>query len=151
MNDIKTMIMQYLNEVRIMQLATCAGQQPWCCTVEFAHDDAGNLYWISMPERRHSQEIAANSHVAGAMVSPQHGPGGVRGLQFEGDARQVDPAAAEELFQAYAERFSTNPWMGKAIASGVSPSRLYQLKPRRFVLYDEVNFPDQPHQEWHPN
>jgi uncharacterized protein YhbP (UPF0306 family) len=121
--------------------------QPWCCTVYFAVDNSHNLYWISTPDRRHSQEIAQNPKVAGAVVLP-HAPGDkVRGVQFQGLAREVGGDEFKELFQAYEERFS-RPGLAEEIRSGNNPHHLYQIKPELFVLFDELNFPGDARQEW---
>lgn len=36
------------------------------------------------------------------------------------------------------------------LLSGEDPHKLYQIKPELFVLFDEINFPDNPRQEWRP-
>lgn len=146
--NLQELIIKYLDEAKQMQLATCVGDQPWCSTVYFAHDDKHNLYWISTPERRHSKEIAVNPHVAAAIVL-QHTPGDkVRGLQLQGLAREVsDHSEITELISVYSSRFNRTD-LAESIISGQNPHRLYQLKPELFVLFDEVNFPDDPRQEW---
>jgi uncharacterized protein YhbP (UPF0306 family) len=145
------LITKHLQDAHIMQLATCVDNYPWCATVHFAADEQCNLYWLSLPSRRHSQQIATNAKVAGAIVPPGGEAPQVQGIQFEGEARMVtEPERIQEMLQTFADRYRTNSVTDEAIISGVAPVRLYQLKPSLFVLYDEVHFPDEPRQEWRP-
>ncbi|MBI2414593.1 pyridoxamine 5'-phosphate oxidase family protein [candidate division WWE3 bacterium] len=70
MPEIKDLITKYLEEARLMQVATSINNQPWACSVYFVFDNDFNLYWISTPKRRHSLEIKENSKVAGTIVLP---------------------------------------------------------------------------------
>lgn len=143
----QNLIVSYLDKTRLMQLATADNNQPWCCTVHFAHDNLHNLYWISDPHTKHSQHIAKNPNVAASMVVPISGPS-LPGIQVAGTAREItDPKEVELLFGAYAERYTAHNKLADII-SGKNPHHLYQLKPKQFILFDHVNFPDQPRQEW---
>lgn len=150
----RDLIIKYLDEARLMQIATALPQQgsnlpqPWVCTVYFAVDNLHNLFWLSTPDRRHSQEMAINPHVAGAITIPHTYGEPVRGLQFQGIARDVtDPNEIRHLFLAYGERYKLLG-LGEDIISGRNPHHFYEIKPQLFVLFDQVNFPDQHRQEW---
>ena len=148
MLKIQNYVVRYLDEARLMQVATCVDGQPWCCTVYFAHDNLNNLYWISLPDARHSQEIGQNAKVAGTIVLPHTYGGPVRGLQFEGTARAIfDDEEIRRLSAAYSERFGRAA-LASDLISGQNPHYLYQIKPEYFVLFDTRNFPNQPRQEW---
>ena len=145
---VQTAVVQYLDQARTMQIATVSGDQPWCASVYFAHDNAHNLYWISLPDTRHSQEIARNQRVAGAIALPHQYGEKVHGLQFQGVAREVsEPDEIARVIEAYAERYGRFS-LGQEIIQHATPVRLYQIKPTYFVRYDEHNFPEQPRQEW---
>lgn len=149
MPNVKDLIIKYLNEARIMQVATAIDNQPWACTVYFAFDQQCNLYWISKADRRHSQDIKQNPKVAGTIVLPHSYGEDIRGLQFQGTARQInDPKEVVELFASYANRYDCQEEANR-IASGQNPHKLYRVKPSLFVLFDEANFLDQARQEWH--
>lgn len=147
--SVENIIVEYLDEARQMQVATCVDGQPWCTTVYFAHDNAHNLYWISMPDARHSQEIVRNPQVAGAITLAIQPGQPVRGLQFSGTAQEIDLAHVRSNIEAYAERYERFT-LGEDIVRGTVPIRLYQIKPTSFILFDQQNFPQQPHQEWTP-
>jgi uncharacterized protein YhbP (UPF0306 family) len=130
-----------------MQLATVSGDQPWACTVHFAVDNLHNLYWLSNPSRRHSQDIAKNPKVAAAIVLPETA-GKIRGMSVQGVAWETtDPKEIEQHIVAFEERFGRHG-VGAEIISGKNANRLYQLKPEFFVLFDTINFPSDPRQEW---
>ncbi len=127
-----------------MQVATVRDNQPWIASVYFATDINLNLYWISRAGRRHSQDIAQNSKVGGAICLPHNYGQKVRGLQFEGTARQLTEKDAEQGFMIFRQRF----WIvDEASGNANDASYCYQLQPSLYVLFDEINFPDNPRQE----
>src|SRR5579883_3512628 len=108
--NVEELIRDYLKDAIVMQIATTHENKPWICTVHFAYDEKFNLYWISRPDRRHSQEIANNTSIAGAIVLPHVVGQKVRGIQFEGNAQQItDPTEAREALTYFAQRFHTAP------------------------------------------
>lgn len=145
--DPKNYIIKYLDTAQLMQVATSVDNQPWACSVYFAMDNAHSLYWLSRPDTEHSQSIAINPVVAGTVVLPPTYGEPVQGLQFAGTARQIPDEELEAAFEAYAEKFGAHSRLA-ALRDGSDPHRLYQIKPVRFVLFDELNFPDDPRQEW---
>jgi uncharacterized protein YhbP (UPF0306 family) len=145
--DLKQLIKDYLEEARMLQVATSKNDQPWVCTVYFAYDQDFNIYWISKPSRRHSEEIADNANAAGVIVLP-HTPGDkVRGIQFEGVAEKLaNPEQIKESIGYYEKRYN-RPGIGEDMISGKNEHVLYRIKPRLIVLFDELNFPDDPRRE----
>lgn len=148
--NLRVLIEDYLKRATLMQVATAKNNQPWACSVYFAYDDKLNLYWISLPTWRHSQELRANKKVAGTIVLP-HNPGDkVRGLQFQGVARELHQKnEVKYTLTYYAKRFHMSQKRVKAIIEGLVDGHLcYRIMPSLFVLFDEVNFPDEPRQEY---
>ncbi len=148
--EIRQLIKEYLNDARLMQVATSKDNQPWACSVYFAFDDEFNLFWISLPSTRHSQELKANQKVAGTIVLP-HTPGdAVRGIQFDGVAKEL--TTGEEFHHAlelYAKRMNMKEERRQKIADGKDEHNVYMIKPTLFVLFDSLNFPINPRQELH--
>lgn len=134
--NIEATIRAYLPQVIHLSLATCRNNKPWVCEVHFAYDDDLNLYFVSTPARRHSQEIAANPNVAGNIVT-QHDLGeAVRGVYFEGAAKQL--ADADEngpVFKLYDQRFDKGAWLKQEFQSATG-HRLYQITVSNFYLFD---------------
>jgi uncharacterized protein YhbP (UPF0306 family) len=146
--EVKQLVKQYLSgESQVMQIATVAGDQPWICTVYYVADNELNVYWLSLPDRRHSQEIAKHSKVAAAIAIKPDKP--VVGLQIEGDAEEItDAATIAAIMKQYVAKYSSGQSFYDNFISGKNQHRLYRLRPRLFVLFDEVNFPKDGRQEW---
>jgi uncharacterized protein YhbP (UPF0306 family) len=136
------LVNQYLGQQHMMQLATLAGDQPWCCTVYYFHDKVRNIYWASLPTRRHSQEIAEHNKVAAAIAIKFVKGQPVVGIQLSGSAEQLQPSEAIlPLAQQYAEKFGRDAaWVNDFVA-GTTGHRLYKLTLAELYLFDEVNFP----------
>lgn len=146
--NLKKLIVDYLNSARLMQIATSRNDQPWVCSVYFAFDKQLRLYWLSKSDRRHSVEIQLNQKIAGSIVLP-HAPGDkVRGIQFQGIAKELTGKSAISAgMNVYAKRFGMKEERIAAIISGTDGHACYQMIPSLYVLFDEVNFPEQPRQE----
>ncbi len=143
--DVTKIITQYLREAKVMQLATVNGGQPWICTVNYAIDDAGNLYWLSLRTRRHSLELRGSAAAAVAIVKD---PAVKQGLQLEGTATEVDLNDLERVHALYSERYSDKPErLEEARSTKHSAQTYYVFKPSRIQLHDEVNFPKNPQRE----
>lgn len=146
--DLKKLIHEYLKEAHIMQVATSKDNQPWACTVYFAFDSELNLYWISSTKRRHSEELRNNEKVGGA-VAIYHAPGEkVRGIQFEGVAKELTGEEAQKAMKHYTSRFEMKEERVKKIVEGSEDHLCYKITPKMFVLFDETNFPNDPRQEY---
>lgn len=135
------LIRQYLPSARMMQVATVSGSQPWICTVYFVEDDELNLYWLSLPTRRHSQEIAVHNKIAIAVPIKFDKP--VTGIQAEGTAEVVtDRQAIADVMERYVERYNSGQQFYDRFVAGQNQHALYRFTPTKYVLFDEVNFPD---------
>jgi uncharacterized protein YhbP (UPF0306 family) len=106
--DVEQVIREYIDKSLHMSLATVSGNKPWVCEVHFVYDDDLNLYWRSEASRRHSQEIAANSNVAGNIVK-QHELGEMpHGIYFEGRAEMLnDPETMTKIAPLFIQRQGT--------------------------------------------
>jgi uncharacterized protein YhbP (UPF0306 family) len=152
MNSVQNLVTQFLDQARQLQIATARGDQPWICTVYFVMDNSHNLYWVSKPDRRHSQEIAKNPKVAGSVSEGNVYGQPIRGVQFEGLAAEItDPKEIALHISAYEQRFQRQG-LGREIIAGTNPHHLFRITPTRFMLFDKANFPElDVAQEWLPN
>lgn len=136
---INKLVQKYLSEGRVMQLATSVQDTPWICTVYYVVYE-GEIYWLSWPERRHSQEIAENSQVAAAIVVKQDLP--VIGVQIEGAATEVsDVDIVKVAMELYVAKYDSGAKFYDAFVKGKNHHHMYRLTPRSIALFDEVNFP----------
>ena len=107
--DIEQLVRENITSTVHMSLGTSRDNRPWVCEVHFAYDDDLNLYFRSLPSRRHSQEIADNPHVAGNIVR-QHALGEMPlGVYFEGTAEKLAPGPEQDkAFACIQERLKAN-------------------------------------------
>ena len=93
-----------------MTLATAdADGRPWASPVWFATVDYREFFWLSSPEARHSQNIAARPEVAIVIFDSQQVPGEVEGAYIEATAKRVPEGELDR---------------GLAVFSGVSEAKL---------------------------
>ena len=145
---LKQLISDYLNKAQLMQVSTCINNQPWTCTVYFAFNEQLELYWISTPTRRHSIEISKNGSVSGTIVLSHSYGEKVRGLQFEGTALVInDPEQIKKEFTYYGNKYNCLE-RSERIINGSDKHKLYKIIAKEFVIFDEVNYPEDPRREF---
>lgn len=151
MEEVEKLIRDYLPGVVHMSLATCMDNKPWVCELHLVYDEDLNLYFLSKPSRRHSQEIAQNPNVAGNIVV-QHGlTDRPRGVYFEGTAEILAGITENsDAYKLYNTRFGLSDRMLNEIKNDESGHKFYKITPSSFVLFDTVNFPEDSRQEWRP-
>lgn len=91
--DREAIIREYIDKSLHLSLGTCIDNKPWVCEVHFVYDNHLNLYFRSLRSRRHSQEIANNSHVAGNIVKQHSIDEYPHAIYFEGTATIVEDEA----------------------------------------------------------
>lgn len=148
--EIEQLVREYLPEGDIMQLATIGDNKPWICTVYYVSDEALNVYWLSFPTRRHSQEIAQNNAVAITVPLKLDKP--VIGIQAEGLAEVVrDADTVKKVMKQYIEKYNSGKDFYSNFVAGKNQHYMYKCMPTNFVLFDEVDFTDKPRREWRQN
>jgi uncharacterized protein YhbP (UPF0306 family) len=94
-----------------MTLATADSDgRPWASPVWFAHDDLARFIWVSKPEARHSENIAARPHVALVVFDSRARVGEAEGVYVEAEALRVDPPDDEPLIQIFSAREAALGW-----------------------------------------
>lgn len=136
------LLKNYVEQGTVMQLATVANDKPWICTVYYVADEGMNIYWLSFPSRRHSREIAENAHVA--ITIPVKFDTPVIGVQAEGSASVVnDLDTILTVMKQYTQKYDVGHDFYDNFMNGTNQHHLYKFIPKTFVLFDEVNFPEQ--------
>lgn len=137
---------EYLALSPVMQLATSHNNHPWIANVYFVADESRAIYWLSVPERRHSKEIETNTHVAASIAVKQDLP--VIGIQAEGEVMIVlNEGEVKRILKAYTAKYNGagKDFYNRFIA-GTNQHQLYKLAPSHLVLFDEVHFKTDPQQ-----
>ena len=127
-DELKQQVLKYLETHNTMTLGTCSDDVPWAATVFYASDDF-RLYFFSMPDSRHCQNLAANPRVAVTVQEDYHDWQKIKGIQLEGTAVLVDSIIEKAKAMAvYARKYPevirlfTNP------ASGVFHKAFLKVK-----------------------
>ncbi len=143
--DVRSLPTEYLESAKLMQLATSVMNNPWVCSVWFAADDELNIYWFSSTIRRHSDEVLVNESVAGAIALPQEPDNAPRGVQFEGKAHKLlEAIEIEKAKSLFTGRIFSLEKIDDLIAN--RSHCFYMIEPAQYVLFDAINFPDNPKQ-----
>lgn len=138
--DIEKIVREYIATVIHMSLATCANNKPWVCEVHFSYDKDLNFFFLSKPERRHSQEILLNSKVSGSIIQEHKIGEAVRGVYLEGTAEVIQNVHEQHpAYRSYCERFGTGP--------EILDHGFYVVKVSDFYLFD--NREVEPGQKYH--
>ena len=127
-DQLKQQVLKYLETHNTMTLGTCSDDVPWAATVFYASDDF-RLYFFSVPDSRHCQNLAANPRVAVTVQEDYHDWQKIKGIQLEGTAILVDSIIEKAKAMAvYARKYPeviklfTNP------ASGVFHQAFLKVK-----------------------
>lgn len=147
--ETERLIKEYLPTGKTMQIATTQDNKPWICTVYYVADELQRLYWLSLPTRKHSKQLADNDKIAIAIAIKPDKP--VVGIQAQGCAEPVtDQGEVKHVMQLYINKYDG---AGKDFydnfIDGTSQHVLYRFTPDVFVLFDEENFePSESRKEW---
>ena len=147
--DLEELIREFLPSKNVLQLATSVNNQPWVCNVHYYSDDDLNMYWISTPQRRHSEEIKQNPRVAVVIKVHENTPNEnyIIGLSAEGTA-ELAGRDLGQINEAYMKKLDKPAQLMADIKDGSNPHEFYKFSPTKFVLFDTKNFPKEPRQEW---
>src|SRR5690606_22545845 len=123
-----------INGVNVMQIATCAGDKPYVVNVHYYADEAGNLYWISTPERRHSLELAANPNACVVIKIHENTAeeDWVIGVSIEGIVEYVGEDPGQDVALAFQQKLGKNPQLLEDIKTGSNPHKFYRLVPHAY-------------------
>lgn len=149
--NINEIYQNYLQDIKLMQLATCKDGQPWLCSVWYVMDEDGNIYYTSREKRRHSQEIMENNKVACTFVKDFVQGLGEKGqaLVISGSAEKLSGQDCVKPFELYNKE---NPKLSNMqsledFTNNVGPHYFFKITPTEKVWFDEQNFPDKPRQQ----
>ena len=132
---------QYVNQGRVMQLATIHNNQPRANSLYYvASDDLRHIYWLSEPTRRHSRDIVDNPNTGGTIVIKADLP--VIGVQFTGESSEVtDREEQKHILNQYNQKYGdTVEGLYDRMVLGKNKHHLYKIAIRELELFDEVNF-----------
>lgn len=131
-------IRQYLETHRVATLATSSGDLPWAAAVFYAMDGTV-LYFLSSPKSRHCRNLAKNPRVALTVQEEYADWLDIKGVQLEGEAREISGAEEERARKLYGEKFPVVGLVAKApaaIVKALAKVRWYKVEPERVYFVD---------------
>jgi uncharacterized protein YhbP (UPF0306 family) len=133
---IESTIREYITQIIHLSLATVKDGRPWVCEVHFSYDDQLDLYFVSSQETRHAQELIANPHVAGNIVTQHYKNQKVRCVDFEGTAIMLEGEEAESTaYKAYVDRYGASEGLLSEIKKDGN-TRFFKIAVDTFYLFD---------------
>ncbi|HEX5456267.1 MAG TPA: pyridoxamine 5'-phosphate oxidase family protein [Candidatus Saccharimonadales bacterium] len=143
--DPKKLAKEYLENIKIMQLATAENNKPWVCTVHFYADNELNLWWSSRTDRKHSQQLAGNSQASATVLVHENTSEEdyVIAITATGKA-ELMKGISKEVKQAYITKLDRPAYL----TPPNNMQEFYRLKPESIVVFDTKNFPKDPRQEF---
>ena len=109
-----------------------------CCGQNF------NLYWTSAKSRRHSKEISIHSQVAITVVRDTEQTGTTNYRRSD----EVADKDLEHVDRSYSYKFGDKGRLTEVRNADENGRAYYEFKPNSIELWDEVNFPDSPKQNY---
>jgi uncharacterized protein YhbP (UPF0306 family) len=142
MDDLRIVVNEILQKTYLFTLGTSQDNIPWTADLIFVHDDQFNLYWISSPDARHSQDILKNETVSATITLVEEGLG--RGIQIQGAAEQfVDNQKIFDIKHKHAMRMGRqvpNTLEDALNSQDVLGKVLYKLIPTQLFVISEPSF-----------
>jgi nitroimidazol reductase NimA-like FMN-containing flavoprotein (pyridoxamine 5'-phosphate oxidase superfamily) len=129
MPDHTTVARELIDSIQYLTLATADGEgRPWASPVWFAHEGYTHFLWVSKPDARHSQNLAARPEVAIVIFDSTVPPGTGQAVYVEATAELLDGEDATSsiaVFSARSEASGGPAWTSEDI-DAPAPLRLYR-------------------------
>ena len=139
--ELKRQILEYIEGHNTMTLGTSQGDVPWAATVFYASDGL-KLYFFSVPDSRHCQNLAVNPRVAVTIQEDYRDWRKIKGIQLEGKVAGVDSLIEKgKAMTVYARKYPevikifTNPASGLFYQAFLKV-KFYCVVPERIFYID---------------
>ncbi|MGB0888123.1 MAG: pyridoxamine 5'-phosphate oxidase family protein [Vicingaceae bacterium] len=99
-------ILKYLEETKVLTLATCVDNTPYCANCFYVFDAENNfLIFLSDDKTRHITEAMANNKVAGTIDKAVTTVAKIQGLQFTGTFINPTTEEQQDFYKVYYDKF----------------------------------------------
>jgi hypothetical protein len=143
--DPRRLLVDGVGAATLMQVATVGDTGfPALCHVWFqAEFEPDRLTFLSREDREHVINLRNDPRVAAsiALEVPSGLGSPVRGVTLSGLAQEIPGIALPDAAARFVTRW---PRAAAALDRARVRSRLYEITVLRWVLFDEINFPDEP-------
>lgn len=121
----KEHICRFLNAQHVLTLATCWEGEMWCANCFYAFDEARMaLYFMTETRTRHGGMLLNNPKVAGTIAHQTKTIALIRGLQFSGEAVQLQGEDEQRARSFYYQQFPA----ARLMSAPVWKLSLHQIK-----------------------
>lgn len=94
-----------LDRTEFMAISTLGSNGTWTCPVQFSYDKNINLYFKSMPNSRHMENLSKNPNISVAIFNTNRINDNVIGIQLSGNAEILkSKESVEEAAKHHYER-----------------------------------------------
>lgn len=132
-------ILEELRRNTVLTLAAVGVAGPHAVSLFYAHDNF-DIYWLSDPKTRHSQNVAYSPSTAVTIAAQQTDYHKIKGLQMEGETRRLgDASEATAGFDLLVDRypFLKQFAVGK-LARHLEAAAVYSFRPAKITLIDNA-------------
>ncbi|MDO8593798.1 MAG: pyridoxamine 5'-phosphate oxidase family protein [bacterium] len=135
--ELKNLVRAVIEDAYVMSLGTADKGGVWVADLIYVSDEDLNLYWISMPNARHSRAIEQNNKVA-CTITANSTTNKERALQIEGIVERINGPLFECEKKLEAKRGLPLP---KAAGEILNKGHFwYVLKPKKLELIHSESF-----------
>lgn len=140
----KKILIEYLSQHNLMQVATYGSEHPWITSVYYTFDDNLNLYFLSSPNTIHCQQILENPQVAVAITNTQQSLSAKKkGVQLFGTAQQIsDVAKIKHALSLWKQHLGVKDQelSYENMAKKVIKSKMYKITPQKIKFFNQELF-----------
>ena len=140
-SPLRQQVLTYLQTHHTLTLATVGSEGPWAAAL-FYVNDGFDLYWLSDPHTRHSENITRTRRTAVTIQEDYRNWQMIRGIQMEGTAEQIGPLAeALHPMGLYVAKYPfLENWRNPppTLARALGPARVYRFRPSRVWFVDNA-------------
>ena len=135
--ELKDVILEELRQHTVLTLATIGEAGPHAVSLMYAHD-AFDIYWLSDPKTRHSEQLAASPSAAVTIAAQYEDFRKIRGLQMQGGGyRLTDTDEKTAGFDLLVARYPfLKQFAAGKLAQYLGAAAIYRFQPARLTLID---------------
>ena len=131
------------NQYMVLGTADASGR-PWTTPVYFAHEQFRDFYWVSSPDRTHSQNLLARPAVAIVIFDSQARINTGQGVYIAAEAGQVEQARLSRAVEIFSARCLKHGGRAFDVAdlTGQADLRIYHARAEQQWILAKDGGPD---------
>jgi uncharacterized protein len=133
--DLKQVALTYLQQHRVMTLATNGPDGLWAAAVFYA-SEGFDLYFLSAGHTRHAQNIVATPRIAATIQEDYADWAAIQGIQLAGVVMQLSGVARLKAIAVYQAKFPFLSQAPSTILAAFEKVNWYRLRPYQLYFVD---------------